>query len=113
MGENTLGSELLDLVAPILVPVLNVLVLAHTEGSASVDESGDSVLVASADDELLVLLGSTSLNGGDETGSNPLVKRISSELERSGLASATHRRPLLPKTSWQQVHGHRRRHQRR
>ena len=71
MGEDTLRGELLDLVAPVLVPVLNVRVPAHTEGSASVDEGGDSIFEASAHDELLVLLGSTSLNGSDEPSSNP------------------------------------------
>ena len=69
--QDALRGELLDLIAPVLVPILNVRVPAHTEGPAGVDESGDSVLKAGAHDELLVLLGSTSLDGGDKTGSNP------------------------------------------
>lgn len=71
MGQDTLRGELLDFITPVLVPVLNVRVPAHAEGPASVDKSGNSVLKACAYDELLVLLGGTSLDGSDETGSNP------------------------------------------
>lgn len=71
MGQNTLRGELLDLVAPVLVPVLDVRVLAHAEGATSVDKRGDGVLESGADDELLVLLGSTGLNTGDKARSDP------------------------------------------
>jgi len=71
VGDDTLRGELLDLIAPVLVPVLDVLVLAHSERAASVDEGGDGILETSAKDELLVELGGTSLNRSDETGSNP------------------------------------------
>ena len=71
MRKDTLGSQLLDLLTPVLVPVFDVGIFPDSERSAGVDESGHSILVASAKDEFLVQLGGTGLNGSDETGSDP------------------------------------------
>jgi hypothetical protein len=69
--EDTLGCKLLDLIPSVLIPVLDVGVLPHAEGSASVNESSDSILETSAQHKLLVLLWCTSLDGSDKTSANP------------------------------------------
>lgn len=71
VGELALGGELLDLLSALRLPVLNVGVLADTEGAAGEDEGADGVGEAGSADSLLVGLGGTGLLGEDEAGTNP------------------------------------------
>lgn len=71
VGNDTLSSELLDLLLALGLPVLDVRVLAYTEGTTGEDEGLDVVVVAGGADSLLVGLGGTGLIRENETGSNP------------------------------------------
>lgn len=70
-GDNTLSSELLDLVGTVLLPVQDVSVLADAQGATSEDNSTDVILEASSADSLLVGGGGTGLFGQNEAGTDP------------------------------------------
>lgn len=69
--NDTLAGEGLDFSLSVLFPVSNVLVVSHSEGSASEDDGADIVVEAGSADGFLVGLGSTSLLGQDEPGTDP------------------------------------------
>lgn len=71
VGELSLGGELLDLLGALGLPVLDVGVLADTEGTAGEDKGFDGVGEAGGADSLLVGLGGAGLLGEDEAGTNP------------------------------------------
>lgn len=86
-GDDTLRSELLNLLGAVLLPVLDVGVVADTERAAlwqvstthtygyirtyGEDDGADVIIKARGADSFLVGLGSTSLLGQNETGTNP------------------------------------------
>lgn len=70
-GDDTLGSELLDLLGAVLLPVQDVRVLADAQGTTSEDDSADVVLEAGSADSLLVGNGGTGLIGQNEAGTDP------------------------------------------
>lgn len=69
--DNTLCGELLDLLLTLRLPVLNVWVLAYTQGATGEDEGLDVVVVAGSADGLLVGVGGTGLVSKNEAGSDP------------------------------------------
>lgn len=81
-GNDTLGSELLDLILAVLLPVNDVVVLADAQRATSEDDSTDVIFEASSADSLLVGDGSTSLVGQNEAGPDP--DGGGAEHERSG-----------------------------
>ncbi len=81
-GNDTLGSELLDLILAVLLPVNNVVVLADAQRATSEDDSTDVILEAGSADSLLVGDGGTSLLGQNEAGTDP--DGGGAEHERSG-----------------------------
>ena len=90
-GDNTLSGKLLDILGTVILPVLDVGVLADTEGTTlfscqqqitsieqannkgtySEDDGANSVVEAGGTDSLLVSLRGTGLIGQDEAGTNP------------------------------------------
>ena len=117
-GDNTLASELLDFLGAVLLPVLDVFVLADTEGTAlkrfcqftnfakslpgiktySEDDGADSVVEASGTDSLLVSLRSTGLISQDETGTDPDGRSTQHQGSRDGGA-------VVQTTSGNNLHG--------
>lgn len=71
VGDNTLGDELLDLGLTVDLPVVDVVVVTDTHGTAGPDDGADVVVMARCADSLLVSLGGTSLVSEDESGSDP------------------------------------------
>ena len=85
--QNALASQLLDLSCSVLLPVLNVWVLADTEGSPSEDDCADVVVEASCGDGFLVSFGGTGLLSKDEASSNPNSRSTKVEHGSDGLAT--------------------------
>lgn len=84
--DNTLGGELLDLLCAVLLPVVDVVVLADTHWATSEDDGAHVVVVTSSADGLLVSLGCTSLLSEDEAGSNPDGGSTESKSSSDGLS---------------------------
>ena len=71
MRDLALAREPLDLLLAIRLPLRDVVCLAHLQRPACVDERLYCVIVACGDDELLVDLGRTRLDGCDESRADP------------------------------------------
>lgn len=71
VGKLALGGKLLDFLGALRLPVLNVGVLADTEGTAGEDEGADGIGETGGADRLLVGLGGTGLLAENEAGTNP------------------------------------------
>ena len=69
--DYALGGELLDLLCAVLLPVVDVVVLADAHWATGEDDGADVVVKAGSADGLLVSLGCTSLLSEDEAGSDP------------------------------------------
>lgn len=54
VGEDSLGGQLLDLVLAVILPVKDVGVLLHAQGTAREDDGLDGIVVAGGADSLLV-----------------------------------------------------------
>lgn len=86
-GKLALRGELLDLLDLVgSLPGLDVVGTADTEGTTGIDERGGGVTEVGGDNEVLVVLGGTGLNGCDETGTDP--DRLGAVHERGGEATA-------------------------
>lgn len=71
VGDNSLGDKLLDLSLTVDLPVIDVVVVTDTHGTAGPDDGADIVVVARCADGFLVSLGSTGLVSEDESSSDP------------------------------------------
>jgi hypothetical protein len=69
--QYALAGELLDLVLPVVLPVLNVWVGANAEWSSSENDCADVIVPACGPDSLLMRLGCASLLGKNEAGTDP------------------------------------------
>ncbi len=69
--DNTLGGQLLNLLCAVILPVADVVVVTDAHWATSEDDGADIVVKARGADSLLVILGSTSLLGENEAGSDP------------------------------------------
>lgn len=112
--DNTLRSELLDLVLAVLFPVLDVFVVTDTERAAlkqlgyesgvvfrctyREDNSADCVVKASSADSLLVSLGGTSLVSQDEASTNPHGRSAKHQ-------GSSHRVAIVQATGSNHLHG--------
>ena len=69
--DYALRGQLLDLLCAVLLPVVDIVVLADAHWATSEDNGADVVVEASSADGFLVGLGCTSLLCENETGSDP------------------------------------------
>jgi hypothetical protein len=86
-GQNALASQLLDLSCSVLLPILNVWVLADTEGPPGEDDCADVVVEARCGDGFLVSFGGTGLLSKNEASSNPNARSTKVEHGSDGLAT--------------------------
>ena len=84
--DYALGGQLLDLLCAVLLPVVDVVVLADAHWATSEDDSADVVVKASSADGLLVSLRCTSLLSENETGSDPDGGGTKSKSSGNGLS---------------------------
>jgi hypothetical protein len=70
-GNDTLAGQLLDLLRAVLLPVLDVRVVAHPHRATGEDDGAHIVVEAGGLDGVLVGLGGAGLISEDETGSDP------------------------------------------
>lgn len=71
VGNDTLGDELLNFCLAVGLPVINVVVVTDTHGTACPDDGANVVVVTRCANSLLVSLGSTGLVSENEAGSDP------------------------------------------
>jgi hypothetical protein len=85
-GNGALVREVLDLRLSVILPVLDILIAANAERSASEDDGPNIVVKSSSADGLLVRLGRASLLGENKSSTDPDARGAEHERSGKGLA---------------------------
>jgi hypothetical protein len=97
-GNDTLACQVLDLLRAVLLPVLDICVIADPQWATSEDDRADIVIEASGADGLLVGLGGTGLVSKNESCANP----YGAGAEHQG---SSNRLSIVDPTSGNDLHG--------